>query len=62
MICPKGKISKARRDKRRAHTWRIATPGIIKCKKCGEFTISHRMCAYCNTYKSREVFPSKEGA
>ena len=29
MAVPKGKVSKARRDKRRASTWKLAVPGLV---------------------------------
>ncbi len=36
MAVPKRKVSKARRDKRRSSTWKLATPGMVKCPNCGE--------------------------
>jgi len=55
MICPKGKISKARRDKRRAQTWKIALPGLVKCSSCGELMKPHYVCRACGEYKRREI-------
>jgi len=60
MISPKGKTSKARRDKRRRQTWKIALPTIANCDKCGEFVQSHRACKACGTYKRREVLQIAE--
>ena len=54
-ICPKGKISRARRDKRRAQTWKIATPGLVVCSNCGELCKPHMMCKDCGHYKRGEV-------
>lgn len=54
-ICPKGKISKARRDKRRAQNWKISLPNLVKCGRCGELMVSHRACKACGTYNRREV-------
>jgi large subunit ribosomal protein L32 len=54
-IGPKGKISKARRDKRRAQTWKIAMPNLVTCSKCGELAQSHRMCKSCGSYNKREI-------
>ena len=34
MAVPKGKESKARRDKRRSSHWKLETPGIVTCPKC----------------------------
>ncbi|MCL2618346.1 MAG: 50S ribosomal protein L32 [Defluviitaleaceae bacterium] len=54
-ICPKGKLSKARRDKRRAQTWKIAMPNLVRCRKCSELALSHRVCKACGSYNKREV-------
>lgn len=54
-ICPKGKISKARRDKRRAQSWKIAMPSLVSCGKCGELMRPHRVCLSCGSYNKREV-------
>ena len=35
MAVPKGKVSKARRDKRRNSHWKLAAPRPRKCPKCG---------------------------
>ena len=55
MAVPKGKVSKARRDKRRSSTWKLAVPGLVACSKCGALHLPHRMCPECGTYKGREV-------
>ena len=60
MIEPKRRTSKARRDKRRKQTWKIAMPTIATCDKCGTFVQSHRACKACGTYKRREVLPIAE--
>ena len=60
MISPKGKTSKARRNKRRAQTWKITMPTLVSCNKCGELMQSHRMCKACGTYDKREVFKKAE--
>ena len=54
-IGPKGKISAARRDKRRAQSFRIAGPTLSKCPKCGELMKPHRACRACGSYNKREV-------
>ena len=56
MISPKGKTSKARRNKRRAQTWRIAMPTLATCYKCNALVQSHRMCKSCGHYKRSEVY------
>jgi len=60
MISPKGKISKARRDKRRAQTWKIAMPNLVACNRCGELVRSHRACKACGSYNRREVLKKAE--
>ena len=62
MISPKRKTSKARRDKRRKQTWKIAMPNLVTCSKCGALAQSHRMCKSngCNTYNGREVLKAAE--
>ena len=46
-ICPKNKSSKARRDKRRAN--------LVKCSKCGELMMPHRVCKACGSYNKKEI-------
>ena len=45
-ICPKNKSSKGRRDKRRAN-WKMSAPTLVKCSKCGELMVPHRVCKKC---------------
>ena len=45
-ICPKNKSSKGRRDKRRAN-WKMTAPALVKCSKCGELMMPHRVCISC---------------
>ena len=54
MAVPKGKISKARRNKRRAN-WKLSAPNLVECSKCGELMMSHHACKSCGTYNKREV-------
>jgi large subunit ribosomal protein L32 len=54
-IGPKGKISKSRRDKRRAQSWKIPFATLVKCDKCGEFKVPHRVCGFCGSYKKQVV-------
>ena len=42
-ICPKNKSSKGRRDRRRAN-WKMSAPTLVKCSKCGELMVPHRVC------------------
>lgn len=53
-ICPKNKSSKARRDSRRAN-WKMTAPNLVKCSKCGELMIPHRVCKACGSYNKKEI-------
>ena len=57
-ICPKNKSSKARRDKRRAN-WKMASTNLVKCPKCGELMMSHRVCKNCGTYNKKVIIPKE---
>jgi len=59
-IGPKGKISKSRRDKRRAQSFKISLPSLVICGKCGEYMRSHRACKSCGTYNKKEVIKVAE--
>jgi len=61
MAVPKGKVSKARRDKRRAN-WKLEVPGMIECPKCHEFIMPHRVCKACGYYNGKEVIKVDEAA
>jgi len=54
MAVPKRKVSKSKRDSRRAN-WKIALPGMVKCPQCGAFKLPHRACSECGTYKGSQV-------
>ncbi len=54
MAVPKNKVSKARRDKRRAN-WKLEVPGMAECPQCHEMKLSHRVCKNCGYYDGKEV-------
>ncbi len=54
MAVPKRKVSKARRDKRRAN-WKLTVPGVVACPQCGAMRLQHRACKECGYYNGREV-------
>ena len=53
-ICPKNKSSKARREKRRANG-KMSAPNLVKCSKCSEQMMPHRVCKACGAYNKREI-------
>ena len=53
-ICPKNKSSRSHRDKRRAN-WKMSTPNLVKCSKCGALMMSHRVCKACGSYNKKEI-------
>ena len=54
MAVPKGKVSKARRDKRRAHH-ALAAKNFQECSNCGELKLPHHVCKGCGHYNGREI-------
>ena len=54
MAVPKGKISKQRRDKRRAN-WKLSAPGIAACPQCKKMKLTHRVCKFCGYYDGQKV-------
>ncbi|MCD7917562.1 MAG: 50S ribosomal protein L32 [Clostridiales bacterium] len=52
MAVPKSKVSKARRDKRRAN-WKLTAPQLVKCPSCGAYRMPHRICPSCGMYDGR---------
>jgi len=55
MAVPKRKISKSRRDKRRASTTKMTAPNFVECPQCHEIKMPHRICPSCNYYNGQEV-------
>ena len=54
MAVPKKKISKSRRNQRRAHDT-LPASSSVECPNCGELKRPHHICAACGTYDGREV-------
>lgn len=44
MAVPKRRLSKCRRDRRRAN-WKLTVPGFVACPQCHEPMMPHRVCA-----------------
>jgi large subunit ribosomal protein L32 len=56
---PKRKISKGRKNRRRAHN-SLEKPAINKCPKCGHPKKPHFECKFCGHYEKRAKAKSKE--
>ena len=54
MAVPKGKVSKARRNSRRAN-WKLSLPSIVECPQCHQMKLDHRVCKNCGYYNGRQV-------
>ena len=59
MAVPKGKISKARRNSRRAN-WKLELPGIVECPQCHQKKLAHRVCKNCGYYNGVQVVNKDE--
>ena len=59
MAVPKGKISKARRNSRRAN-WKLEMPGIVECPQCHQMKLAHRVCKNCGSYNKKEIISTAE--
>ena len=55
MAVPKKKVSSARRDKRRSNNFKLELPGMVKCSKCGEYVLAHRVCKNCGSYGGKTI-------
>jgi large subunit ribosomal protein L32 len=54
MAVPKKKMSRSRRDKRRAN-WKLTAPTLVACSQCRKPRMPHHMCPACGYYDGREV-------
>ncbi len=54
MAVPKSKISKSRRNMRRAHD-ALKPSAFVECTNCGERKRPHHVCEACGHYDGREV-------
>jgi large subunit ribosomal protein L32 len=52
---PKRKVSRVRRDRRRAHYLRLNLPHLVPCSQCHALHLSHRVCPKCGTYNGVQV-------
>jgi len=61
MAVPKKKISKSRRNMRRAHD-ALGGSSYEECPSCGELKRPHHVCTACGQYKGREVLEAGDAA
>lgn len=54
MAVPRKKVSRSKRDMRRAHD-RLSTVNLAECSNCGEPKLPHHVCDACGHYRGREV-------
>jgi len=54
MAVPKRKMSKSRRDKRRAN-WKLTLPALVECPQCHVKKMPHRVCPDCGYYDGKSV-------
>jgi large subunit ribosomal protein L32 len=54
MAVPKKRVSKSRRNMRRAHH-ALKPASYVECSNCGEMKRPHHVCAACGHYDGREV-------
>jgi large subunit ribosomal protein L32 len=59
MALPKRKISKGRRDRRRAHD-ALDKKALSICPECQEYKLPHRACPSCGYYAGRQVIEIEE--
>ena len=56
---PKRKISKGRRNRRRAHH-ALKAANLTQCTNCGHLRLPHRVCPHCGHYQGREIIEVEE--
>lgn len=59
MAVPKHKVSKSKRNMRRAHQ-KIDAVNVMACPKCGEYKLPHNACPECGEYNGRTVIEKNE--
>ena len=59
MAVPQNKVSRARRDKRRAHH-ALPVAHRTKCTNCGAAVRPHSLCETCGVYRGRTLLKIEE--
>ncbi|MCC6954870.1 MAG: 50S ribosomal protein L32 [Deltaproteobacteria bacterium] len=61
MQAPKKRVSKSRKNMRRAHDG-LTVVGVSKCKNCGGNVRSHTVCGECGFYRGRFFISARKSA
>ncbi|OGY43475.1 MAG: hypothetical protein A3B89_00225 [Candidatus Buchananbacteria bacterium RIFCSPHIGHO2_02_FULL_40_13] len=61
MSVPTQRRTKSSRLRRASH-FALKKTILIKCPKCGQMALPHRVCEFCGTYKDRPVISLKTRA
>ena len=59
MAVQQNKVSKSRRNKRRAHD-SLSPFNANECQNCGESKLPHHVCGSCGYYGEKEVVLTEE--
>lgn len=59
MAVQQNKVSKARKNKRRAHD-AIQAAQRIRCSRCNSWQLPHRICDVCGFYRGKALLPVEE--
>ena len=62
MPVPKKRLSRTRRDRRRAQHDKAPMPSMVRCSACGEYKLPHHVCGACGWYKDRYVLEIEEAS
>jgi ribosomal protein L32 len=61
MAVPRKKVTRAKRNARRAHD-SLTAVNANECPNCGELKLPHHVCASCGFYREREVVATEATA
>ncbi len=61
MGLPGKRLSRSSKRRRASH-FALSPKTLTECKKCKKSILPHRACAYCGTYKGRDVIKMKTKA
>jgi len=59
-VVPKTKVSKSRRDSRKAHNFKAHTESMTECPHCHAVRNSHTVCKNCGFYKGAQRIEVKK--